>query len=399
MTSIMASNLKVEYIKQHPLWQSRAVYVDQIGFDPGCEDKNILCNRWRGWPMQPKQGDCSQLLGLLFFLCSKESNAQELYDWILKWLAYPLQHAGAKMHSAIVMHGLQGTGKSLFFEAYAEIFGEYASILNQGALDDKFNSDWAEKKQFVIADEVAANSEKYQLKNQLKTLITGDWVRVNPKNVAAHRERNHMNLVFLSNEAMPVVLENDDRRHLVIKTPPSIPGEWYYPVLDEMKAGGVAALYSHLLQVDLTGFDEGTKPPKTQAKDNLIYLSSGSDERFLQDWKNGFLEKLPFCPAGRKEIYETYKDWCKNEGESHPRPSKDFFATLGDRHGWRDIIADRYQSLTSTNTVSWRVVIPSEKDLTEAAAITGNRDWRMKTTQTQRAWLTEAYFEIENLRN
>ena len=399
MTKIMAAHVEVKYIKQHPVWQSRAVYVDQIGFDPGHEDPHIICNRWRGWPMKPKQGDCSVLLDLLRYLCSKEEGSDKIYEWVIKWLAYPLQHAGAKMHSAIVMHGDQGTGKSMFFEAYAKIFGEYAAILNQGALDDKFNSDWAEKKQFVIADEVAASSEKYQLKNQLKTLITGEWVRVNPKNVAAHRERNHMNLVFLSNEAMPVVLENDDRRHLVIRTPPVMLGEWQPLVLEEIANGGVEALYSYLLGVDLTGFDVGTKPPYTEAKGKLIYLSAGSDERFLQDWKHGYIESLPFCPAGRKEIYEAYKAWCKQEGENHPRPSKDFFATLSNRPLWRDIITDRFDSLnldSSTKNISWRVVIPSEKDLQEAALLPNGEDFRQKPGQSQKQWLTECYYEVLN---
>jgi putative DNA primase/helicase len=72
----------------------------------------------------------------------------------------------------------------------------------------------------MIADEVVARSDVYHIKNKLKGLITGDRIRINPKNFAAYWERNHLNLVFLSNEAMPVVLEEDDRRHCVIWTPP-----------------------------------------------------------------------------------------------------------------------------------------------------------------------------------
>ena len=37
--------------------------------------------------------------------------------WVLKWLAYPIQHPGAKMRTALVLHGPQGTGKNMFFEA------------------------------------------------------------------------------------------------------------------------------------------------------------------------------------------------------------------------------------------------------------------------------------------
>ena len=49
--------------------------------------------------------------------------------------------------------------------------------------------------------------------------VMGEQIRINPKNMAAYWEANHVNMVFLSNEAMPVVLEDDDRRHAVIWTP------------------------------------------------------------------------------------------------------------------------------------------------------------------------------------
>ena len=66
---------------------------------------------------------------------------------------------------------------------------------------------------FVVADEIVARAEMYHLKNQLKNFITGEWVRINPKNVAAHRERNHMNIVFLSNERLAQVLGTRARSH------------------------------------------------------------------------------------------------------------------------------------------------------------------------------------------
>ncbi len=243
--AMLPARVRWDDVKDHPRWRGRAVYIDQIGFDPGQDDPNILCNRWGGWPTVPKAGSCDYLLTTLRYLT--EAEPREVYEWILKWLAYPLQHPGAKLHTALVFHGHQGTGKSRFFESYAKIYGEYAQVLNQGALEDKFNSDWAERKLFVVCDEVAARSELYMLKNQLKGLITGEWIRVNPKNVAAHRERNHMNLVFLSNEVQPAVLEKDDRRHLVNWTPPKLNESWYQDLSAEIANGGIEALYHHLL--------------------------------------------------------------------------------------------------------------------------------------------------------
>ena len=156
----------------------------------------MTCNLFAGWPTVPQEGNCERLLQLLWHMCGNEANQKALYDWVVKWLAYPLQHPGAKMKSTIVIHGPQGTGKNMFFDEYMKLYGDYGRVLDQAALEDKFN-DWASRKLFLLADEVVARTEVYHLKNKLKALITGDRIRINPKNIQAYEEDNHANLVFL----------------------------------------------------------------------------------------------------------------------------------------------------------------------------------------------------------
>src|SRR5690606_14554856 len=145
-------------------------------------------------------------------------------------------------------------------ESVMSIYGLYADVIDQSAIEDKFN-DWASRKLFMIADEVVARNDMWHIKNRLKTLISGSRIRINPKNFAAYWEANHLNLVFLSNETMPVVLEEDDRRHCVIWTPPKLPPEFYTSVLAEIENGGIAALHDHLLKIDLSDFNPGAIPP------------------------------------------------------------------------------------------------------------------------------------------
>ena len=74
----------------------KTVLLENIGFDPAGDDPNVTCNLFDYWPTQPKKGDCDLILGLIMYLCSGEKNAVELAAWLLKWIAYPLQHPGAK---------------------------------------------------------------------------------------------------------------------------------------------------------------------------------------------------------------------------------------------------------------------------------------------------------------
>lgn len=394
---MLPARVRWDDVKDHPRWKARAVYIDQVGFDPGHEDPNILCNRWSGWPTVPKAGCCDMLLNTLRYLTEHEP--RHVYEWILRWLAYPLQYPGAKLHTALVFHGQQGTGKSRFFESYARIYGEYGQVLNQGALEDKFNSDWTERKLFVVCDEVAAKSEIYTLKNQLKNLITGEWVRVNPKNIAAHRERNHMNLCFLSNEGQPLILEPDDRRHCVIYTPRKLDESWYDDLSAEIANGGIEALHHHLLHLDLGDFKPWSKPPATKAKEDLIDISRESVDRFLRDWQDGHIDGLPLCPAGTVDVYQAYLHWCRREGVRYPRESNQFAGFVTKQPGWTRAIRDRYEDgYCQGPPKRQRLFVPSDELMESAAAREANpgQDLRRHGNETQTQWITRCFLAFRN---
>ena len=138
----------------------------------------------------------------------------------------------------------------------------YGRVVGQDQVEDKYNG-WASRLLFLLADEVVARSDLYQVKNKLKSLITGDWIEINQKHVASYPERNHVNIVFMSNEPMPVVLEEDDRRHAVIWTPQKLDQAFYEKVFAEIDAGGVEALHDMLLSLPLEDFHPAMPPPDT----------------------------------------------------------------------------------------------------------------------------------------
>lgn len=387
----------------------RVVRMDAVGFDPAGADPRVVCNLWGGWPTEPKEGDCSCLLELLEYLCSGENNPRELYQWVLKWLAYPIQHPGAKMRTALILHGGQGAGKNLFFEAMMAIYGEYGRIIDQAAIEDKFN-DWASRKLFLIGDEVVARQELFHVKNKLKGLVTGEWIRINPKNVAAHDERNHVNIVFLSNETQPLVLDKDDRRYAVIHTPDKLGENFYRDVADEIAAGGIEALHWHLLHLPLGEFNEHTKPPMTDAKRALIDVSLDSVERFIRDWMEGDIildrnteQPLPFCPCGSAHLYHAYQRWCRIEGVSKPREQNQFYGNALRRRGWQKVLRDRFENLNTRAIKRQRMLLPSDADLAAVHQTSAGRspgslftDWRQQPDENLTEWMTRCFFAFRD---
>lgn len=364
----------------------QVVRMDEVGFDPAGTDKKIRCNLWGGWPTVPKKGRCDVLIELLEYLCSEEENYRTVFEWVIRWIAYPIQHPGAKMRTALVFHGPQGTGKNLFFEAVMAIYGEYGRIVDQAAIEDKFN-DWASRKLLMIADEVVARQELYHVKNKLKSFVTGEWIRINPKNVAAHDEKNHVNLVFLSNESQPLVLEQDDRRYTIIHTPEKLPAEFYHEVRDEINNGGVAALHHYLLNLDLGDFDEHTKPPMTKAKRDLIDVSLDSVQRFVNEWVSGEMESAPFVPCLGRHLFFTYRKWCDQVGERSPRSESQFVGQLRNMPRWKaGESLPTFKTLYSSERKNRKMIVPPDELLSNSPNLIP------KDGKTQQLWLTECFF-------
>lgn len=334
----------------HRAWSEspdkRIVRIREVGFDPTQKDPNITCNLFGKWPTKPVAGKCELLLELLWHMCSGEANAREVYDYVLRWVAYPIQHPGAKMKSCLVFHGKQGAGKNMFFEAVMSIYGDYGDVIDQSALEDKHN-DWASRKLFMLADEVVDRGEVFHLKNRLKGLITNERLRINPKHFRAYWERNHMNLVFMSNESMPVALEESDRRHTVIWTPPAREREFYEAVGREMQDGGIAALHHYLLHLDLGDFNYLTPPIMTAAKTELINLALDSPLRFHDALVSGDIRGLKRCTGLATDWFEAYSRWCRISNlRAAPMPK---FINALTRH--RDVLAkkERYWLADESN--------------------------------------------------
>jgi putative DNA primase/helicase len=282
----------------------------RVSGDDPADPQHGKVNLFRGMPHLPKEGRCARLLELLYYLCGESDN---VFDWVLKWTAYPLQHLGAKMRTAIIMHGPEGTGKNTFWGAVREIYGEYGCQISQNELESQFNG-WSSRKLFVIGNEVVSRKEMYHQKGRLKNMITEPEWAINEKMLPVRMEANHANFVFFSNTIQPATPDADDRRYLVIWTPPKLDDAFYREVGREIDAGAVQALYHYLLQYDIGDFDEHAKPIMTDAKQDLIETSMRSQESFYKAWIAGELP-VAFQPCLHTDLYWAYRKWCDRYGE------------------------------------------------------------------------------------
>ncbi|WP_180177676.1 DUF5906 domain-containing protein [Acinetobacter sp. YH01005] len=324
--------IREAFPNQYEIWfkspHRRMIHNTDLVFDPTNSSKPHQINRFTGLEIvaatDPDAPDmlmnrkdayekCKSFDQLLRHLCVGEPQA---YGWLIRWLAYPLQHKGAKMATSILMHGnIHGAGKSLFFGGIMEkIYTKYHKTLDQRDLESQYN-DWADEVLFLLFEEIANNKTKHGMMGFIKHLITGSKLSIHQKFLSSMQQANHMNTVFLSNHTQPLPIEENDRRFLVLYPKSTVPQELLDQVVADLDDNDVIeAFYATLLQVDLTGFNAHTKPPMTKAKREIIEYTRAGYDTFIVQWIAEETD-YPYCTCTVSQLYDAYQKWSKKTNE------------------------------------------------------------------------------------
>lgn len=322
----------------------RMVALADLVFEPGREVGDHQVNMFRGLELEPQAGDAEAvrpMLDLLRHLCSQSAdNADDIdaiCDWVLRWMALPLQQLGTKMRSALIFHGPQGSGKNLFFDAWRDVFGSYGKTIGQTEVEDKYN-EWISCKLAFVANEVVSRAEMHHRKDALKMIVTEEQgFPIRGMHMATRWERNCANIVFLSNARVPLVIEDGDRRHLVVYVPLAADDALYERAAKFLDAGGLAQWMHYLQSYPTEGFSKHSRPPMTRDKQALIQASWRAPARFAWEWTEGYLD-LPVRVCSGEQLYRAFLRWCIRSGERFP-PNRDTFTA--DVHRWAEEVSPR----------------------------------------------------------
>lgn len=267
------------------MWPSRRT-VQAVNYVPGSDnlihtDKNgtLELNVWRGWGALPKKGNIDPWRKLFRYLTGGESDATR--QWFERWLAYPLQKPGAKLYTAVAMWGAQtGTGKTLLGETMIRIYGSNGQRIGAKQLSSAYNS-WAQRKQFIMGDEITGNDSRGHA-DELKGLLTGEWIRINEKYQPEYDLPNCVNFYFTSNHPDAFFLDDYDRRFLILEAPDvRMVQEEYTDYHKWLYGEGPSALFDYLLRVDLGDFDPRAPALRTRAHEIMVESNRSDVGRFI----------------------------------------------------------------------------------------------------------------------
>jgi hypothetical protein len=343
-----AKKTAVKVSKRWFEWADRRQYVGRgVVFEPGgpLDIPKDMLNLWRGFGVEPKLGDWSLMRNHIHeVICSGD---EELFQYLIKWMAYGVQHPDHPIGVAIALRGDEGAGKGFLWRNYGKLFGKhFKHIANGEHLTGNFNATLAETC-FVFLDEAlwAADRKGEQI---LKALTTEDTFQLTRKHQDTIAVKNRLRLAVASNNDWIVPVGTKGRRYFVLdvsnryaeaKSPEH---KAYWEPLqaqfgDRASDEGRGAWLHDLLNMDLRGFNVRAVPDSAAKTEQKVLSLNGTKLWLYEALKEGAIDDEGWQENGltvsKDSAYERYKEFSKQRHEWKPEIkdqwSKKIHAVLG----------------------------------------------------------------------
>ena len=250
-----------------------------IVFDPDRQDDQSYYNMYRGFDVEPKEGNWSLMRNHIHDIISSGNN--EIFNYIMGWMARIVQDPGGQRPgTVIVLKGKQGTGKGCFVTYFGKIFGSHFShIMNPDHLTGKFNNH-LNKALLVFVDEGVWGGD-VQRAGILKGMITEETIMCEPKGKDPFPVKNHSNIIIASNNDWIVPAGFEERRFFVLNVAEEKmqDTDYFEAIYNEMKNGGCEAMLYDLLHYNYSSINL-RKFPRTEALFDQMLLSMPTYKQF-----------------------------------------------------------------------------------------------------------------------
>lgn len=286
---------------------------ERIVFAPGHNIPGAY-NLWQGFGCNAIPGDKHEsfLKHLHETICC---GVDEHYNYLIGWLARAVQHPDQPGHTAVVMRGRQGTGKSFFAKHFGRLFGRhFLHVSNANHLVGQFNGHLRDAVVLFGDESFYAGDKRHE--SVLKTLITEETLMVEQKGVDAEASPNFTHMIIASNSDWVVPLGAGDRRFFVLDVDESYARntKHFAALARDLEAGGYENLLHYLMSYDLSDFDVQAIPDTGARRAQRQASMAPEEEWWLSVLEEGLLggevwgrsEKVKVSNALVLEHYRAY---------------------------------------------------------------------------------------------
>lgn len=310
--------------------QRRKEYAG-VEFNPRGTTPGYL-NYFTGFRIRPSPG-CTALWWAFVRDVICDGN-QDAYRYVRRWLAHLFQKTGELPGTALVLRGLQGTGKNTFAGVIGKLVEPHFVELNSlEQVTGRFNGHM-KMALLVHANEAIWGGSKQQV-GTFKSMITDPRIAVEQKGIDITLIDNYRRVIVSSNEEWAVPADPDDRRFVFLNVSPARANDHAYfaALRAELDAGGYAALMNDLMTEDLTGFVPAERP-STGFGFDIKLRSAEPILRWMHDMLDGggFCTEFMYGAASRQwpetveksELYRSYVDFYRRTETRRPETEAEF---------------------------------------------------------------------------
>lgn len=246
------------------------------------------------WPVDVprKVGDATPFFTHLAKLLPNERDRHI----VLSYMAACVQHAGFKFQWAPLIQGCEGNGKTLLSRCVAEAVGRrYVHWPKASQLTAQFNG-WLVGKVFYAVEDIYVHSDRAEMLEILKPMITGDDLEIEMKGVDQISAEVCGNFMFNSNHKTALPKGRNDRRISPFYTAQQdardlvrdgMTGDYFPKLYDWLRAEGYAIVAELLHTMPIpddynpaTGCPRG---PDTESTQEAIKITAGTIEQEIQE--------------------------------------------------------------------------------------------------------------------
>ncbi|GFO61933.1 hypothetical protein GMST_42580 [Geomonas silvestris] len=277
-------------------------------------------NIWRGFAVEPKEGDCSLYLKHIEENIANGDKA--VYDYLIAWMAQVVQRPDELIGVAVVMRGSMGTGKGVFVNEFGKLFGQHYMLLNDSSqLVGKFNGHMKEKC-LLFADEAFWAGDK-AAEGKLKSMITEPTINIEMKGKDAFTIKNNLHMIFATNNDWAAPAGPRERRFFIIDVGEKHQQDHTYfeAISRQMDNGGREALLHYLMTYDISAMNLRLYP-QTAALREAKQLSFTPVQKFwhhvleagclhysIEGWGSGVIQT--------ELLYQSYQKFVQDMGIKH----------------------------------------------------------------------------------
>jgi hypothetical protein len=293
-----------------------------VTFEPGGPPKvEGRLNLWQGWGVEAEPGDWGLIRAHIVEVIAGGNTEFAVY--VIRWIAWAIQHPDKQAEVALVLMGEKGAGKGTLARCLERIFGAHAfQAAGPDEIVGRFNSHLQDCILFV-ADEALWSDRQKACAGMLQRMITEPTLSIERKGIDRIQVPNLLHIMMLAEPGWVIPAGRHERRYAALEVSEErLRDTAYFKALyHQINNGGAEAMFCELQRMDLGDWHPREIPESLLHSAALMKQQSYSLTP-LEQWYLGLLQDGRLPGASKKHPNRALTEQLREHAKDTSRQLK-----------------------------------------------------------------------------